>query len=125
MYRRFRMREILILVTSLHRLRGAEVPFVYTDRHAYLRNAHYSSDLNELPNRIDWDILQRSDFQYDAQDPGKMERYQAEALVYQQLGFEHVICILAYDDQSKADIERVVGASHQATPVRVNRRFFF
>ncbi|WP_425514486.1 DarT ssDNA thymidine ADP-ribosyltransferase family protein [Collimonas antrihumi] len=45
---------------------------------------NYYSDLAQL-REIDWPLLQRRDFKRDADDPRKMERYQAEALVYQYL----------------------------------------
>jgi hypothetical protein len=77
------MPEIVILVSSLHTLVEQSVRFVFTDRHAYLRTADdaFSSDLTDL-GRVDWKILQARDFKRDPNDPGKFERYQAEALVY-------------------------------------------
>ena len=46
-------------------------------------------------DRIDWALLQNKDFKGDPDDPGKKERYQAEALVYKHLpldGLDGVIC---------------------------------
>lgn len=43
--------EIVILVSSLHTLGKMGVPFVFTDRHAYLAAAQFSSDLADL-NRL-------------------------------------------------------------------------
>lgn len=119
------MREIIILVTSLPRLADQGVPFVYTDRHAYLVNAHFSSSLDDLDTRIDWDILRNSNFSYDHRDPGKMERYQAEALVYQSLDFEHLLGILAYDQVRKDSIEAKIGLAGYSTSVRIDGRYFF
>ena len=76
------MRDIVILVSSLHELIRHGVPFLITDRHAYLAMAEFSGDLAHL-SRLDWKILQRRDFQRDARDLGKLERYQA--LVHQHL----------------------------------------
>jgi ssDNA thymidine ADP-ribosyltransferase, DarT len=64
--------KIVIAVSSLHRLRKQNIPFVFTDRHAYLTAAQFSSDLARL-DWIDWTILQKRDFQRDASD--KFERY--------------------------------------------------
>jgi hypothetical protein len=44
--------EIVILVSSLYTLQELDVPFLFTDRHAYLANADFSSDLSQL-SRID------------------------------------------------------------------------
>ena len=38
------MSEIVILVTSLHRVAEDQLPFVFTDRHAYLQAAQFTSD---------------------------------------------------------------------------------
>jgi hypothetical protein len=76
------MREIVILVSSLQALTDNDVSFVFTDRHAYLAAAQFSSSPSELADRIDWRILQRRDFARDPNDPGKFERYQAEALAH-------------------------------------------
>ncbi len=73
--------EIVIFVSSLPTLAAQGLPFVFTDRHAYLQQAQFSSDMADL-NRIDWAILQNRDFKNDPNDLGKKERYQAEALVH-------------------------------------------
>ena len=88
--------EIVIVVTSLHRLQEEKVKFVFADRHAYLHAAEFSSDLGNL-DRIDWDILQNRDFSRDSNDPGKFERYQAEALVHLHLPISALLGIACYD----------------------------
>jgi ssDNA thymidine ADP-ribosyltransferase, DarT len=66
--------EIVILVSSLHRVAELEIPFVFTDQHAYPPMAQYFTDLEDL-DEVDWDILNRRDFKHDPDDPGKKERY--------------------------------------------------
>lgn len=78
------MSEIVILASSLRTIAEQDIPFVFSDRHAYLMTAEFSSDLAEL-DRIDWKILRERDFKRNPNDPGKFERYQAEALIYQHL----------------------------------------
>jgi hypothetical protein len=118
------MREILVLVASLHAVAAAGVPYVFTDRHANLQAAHFSSDLDDLA-RIDWTILQHSDFKRDPDDLGKMERYQAEALVHQRLPFEQIRALLVYDETQQSHLAALVKAAGRETPVIVERRFFF
>ena len=71
--------EIAILVSSLHRLQELRTRFVFTNGHAYLKETDYFEDLADL-EKIDWDLLRRRDFRKDPEDPGKLGRYQAEAL---------------------------------------------
>lgn len=73
--------EIVILVSSLRRMSEMGIPFVFTDCHAYVRWASFFTDLERL-DQIDWPILNRRDFAHDPDDPDKMARYQAEALVW-------------------------------------------
>ena len=54
---------------------------LFTNQHAYPVMAQYYNGLARL-DQIDWAILQRRDFEHDPDDPGKKERYQAEALIY-------------------------------------------
>jgi hypothetical protein len=60
--------EIAILVASLHDVKKAGHPFVFTDRHAYLQTAQVFDDLKDL-DKIDWTILQRRDFKRDPENP--------------------------------------------------------
>lgn len=81
------MSEIAMFVSSVRRLEELELPFVLSDRHAYLQPAVFSRDSSGL-DRIDWKILQSRDFKRAADDPGKIERYQAEALVHRLVSLE-------------------------------------
>jgi ssDNA thymidine ADP-ribosyltransferase, DarT len=103
--------EIVILVTSLPRLMEHQVPFVYADRHAYMNAARFSSNAGNADRtrvgdltRIDWTILQAKDFQRDNDDPGKMERYQAEALVHKQMPISSLAGIACYNDATVTTI---------------------
>lgn len=87
--------NIVIFVTSLHRLIESGHHFVFTNKHAYLRDAKYFNDLAGLEN-IDWRILQNRDFKRDINDLEKGERYQAETLVHQQLSAEAILGIICY-----------------------------
>ena len=59
--------EIIILISSLHLLKEQGVPFVFSDRHAYLKTALFSDNLADL-NRIIWPTLQARNFRKDGLD---------------------------------------------------------
>src|SRR3546814_8172631 len=65
--------ELVILVSSLHRLREMGRKFLFTNRHAYLRTAEYFDDLSRL-DRIDWPLLRSRNFQRNPDDPDKLDR---------------------------------------------------
>jgi hypothetical protein len=99
--------EIVIFVTSLPRLVEKQVPFVFSDRHAYLATAEFFNDTANL-NRIDWTILTNRDFRRDPSDPGKVERYQAEALVHRHLPCDALIGVICRNDAASARVQREV-----------------
>jgi len=98
------MDEIVILVSSLRELHRQAIKFVFTDRHAYLQTAEFHSDLDEL-DCIDWARLQARDFKRDPEDPGKVERYQAEALVYQHVPMAAILGVVCYRQEQQRKIE--------------------
>lgn len=101
--------DIVIFVSSLTHVSAQGVQFVFTDQHAYPPMARYFTDLAQL-NQIDWPLLQSRDFKHDPDDPGKKERYQAEALIWKHvpLGALQGVCCYspAVERQLKSEIER-------------------
>jgi hypothetical protein len=77
-------RDIAIIVSSIHRLRELELPFIFTNQHAYAVDTDFYDNIDYL-TQIDWALLQRRDFKTDDADPGKQLRYQAEALVHEHV----------------------------------------
>lgn len=102
------MDEIAIIVSSLPELLRRGVPFVFTDRHAYLQAAEFHTDLDRL-DRIDWERLRARDFRRDPDDPGKVERYQAEALVHRHVPMEAILGIICHRDEERTKIEENCG----------------
>jgi hypothetical protein len=102
------MEEIAILVSSLREVHKQGIPFVFTDRHAYLQAAEFYNDLARL-DEIDWPKLQARDFRRDPEDPGKLERYQAEALIYQHLPLAALRAIVCYREVERRKIEEECG----------------
>jgi len=117
--------EIVILVSSLHRLKKDGVQFLFSDRHASTVGAQFTSDLGSLPNWIDWNILQRRDFSRDNDDIGKTDRYQAEALVYRHLPVGSWAGIACYDDGEKVRIERLAGERGLELKIIAKKGWYF
>jgi ssDNA thymidine ADP-ribosyltransferase DarT-like protein len=116
--------EIVILVSSLHRLKELKVPFVFSDRHAFLKTARFSSALDEL-DRIDWKILQQRDFKRDLNDLQKMDRYQAEALVHKRMPVEALLGVACYDQATGAQLEATIKRRHIDLRVLVQPSWYF
>ena len=102
------MDEIAILVSSLREVEKNGTQFVFTDRHAYLQTAEFYNRLSRL-NRIDWAGLQSRDFRRDPDDPGKLERYQAEALIYKHVPISLIMGIICHCDTERRKLETTCG----------------
>lgn len=116
--------EIVILVSSLHRLRELGQRFVFTNRHAYLRTAEYFGDLAQL-HRIDWELLRSRNFKRDPDDPDKFARYEAEALVYQHLPLTGLLGMACYTMTTKALVDGQLAARGLTLDVKVLPGWYF
>jgi ssDNA thymidine ADP-ribosyltransferase, DarT len=115
----------VILVSSLHQAQAKKLPFVFTNSHAYSNLAKYFSAIEDLAE-IDWGIIQRRDFKRDEDsDPTKLERYQAEALIYQHLAVDGLLGLVCYSDASKALIETEIQSRRLSLPVYVRPDWYF
>lgn len=101
--------DIIILVSSMPKLAELTLPFVFTDRHAYPVTAQYYSDLAALQH-LDWPMLQQRNFQRDENDPEKVERYQAEALVYQHLPIAALHGVVCHTQAIQRELQQLAQA---------------
>jgi hypothetical protein len=116
--------DIVILVSSLYRLQELNIPFVFSDRHAFLQTARFSADIADL-DRIDWKILQERDFKRDLNDLQKMERYQAEALVLKRLPVEALLGAACYNSAAGERLKAEVSARHMNLRILVQPTWYF
>jgi len=117
--------EIAILVSSLHRVKELGIPFVFTDQHAYLATAGYYSELTEL-NNIDWPLLQSRDFKHDPDnDPGKTDRYQAEALIWKALPLDGLLAICCHNETARSAVQASVDERQLALRVQTQSNWYF
>jgi hypothetical protein len=86
--------EIVIVVSSLPKVQATGVPFIFSDRHAYLAAARFSDDLGDLASWIPWAQLVAKDFKKDPNRPEKVEQYQAEALVHRHLPIAAILGVV-------------------------------
>ena len=100
--------KLAFLVVSLRSLAAHNVPFVFSDRHAYMALASFWTTLDALDG-LGWNYWQQRDFKRDPNDPSKFERYQAEALIYRHMPAERIEAIVCSGDPVRA---QTVGMVH-------------
>ena len=115
------LKDIVILVSSLRRLKKQNRQFVFSDRHAYLKTAQFSNDLEDL-NLIIWPALQTRDFKRD--DSDKFEKYQAEALVYHHVPVNALRGIVCYDTETRDKVQQLA-TSHDTTVEIIAKKGWF
>jgi hypothetical protein len=116
--------EIIILVSSLHKLQSDKIKFLFTDRHAYLGAAQYFSEAADL-NQLDWEILQNRDFKRDNENPEKMERYQAEILVHRGLPISSLLGAVCYNATQRDTAKTLIGAANVCLSVYSQPGWYF
>jgi hypothetical protein len=116
--------EIAICYLSLVDLTKHGVPFVFTDRHAYLETARAFTKISDL-EQIDWSILQNRDFKRDMDDLGKVERYEAEALVHKYLPVNSLRGIACANASAAAAVKIEVAKRGLSIPVETKPGWYF
>jgi hypothetical protein len=116
--------EIVIAVASLHDLVDRAIPFVISDRHAYLATASFSNSLSALES-LDWAALQSSDFRRDPEHPDRFERYQAEALVHRHLPPDGLRGWTCFDEDTRVFIQGLLDERGLSMTVAVRPNWYF
>ena len=120
-----RREDIVVLVSSLSRLQQLGLPFLFSDRHAYLANAEFSDRLEDLADFVPWALLQAKDFKRDLENPDKTDRYQAEALVHHHLPASALLGIGTYTNEARVAVSAEVAAHQLPLKVVTRPNWFF
>ena len=117
-------RDIVIFVSSIHRLRDLGLRFVCTNQHAYPVDTEFYHRTEDL-DKIDWPLLQSRNFKTSDADPGKQVRYQAETLVHRQVPLEALIGLGCHDGQVQERLQSMVDARRLALTIRTTPNWYF
>ncbi len=117
-------KDIVIFVSSIHRLHELELPFVFTNQHAYAIDTEFYSTPGDLKG-IDWPLLQSRNFKTDDDDPGKQLRYQAEALVHRRVPRRALLGIGCHDDSVRQKLESLIAEAGLTLTVKTTPSWYF
>jgi hypothetical protein len=110
--------EIVVLLSSLSILEERGIAYVLADRNAALVSSVLAPGRELLPG-LAWISWQNRDFRNDPENPGKIERYQAEALVHRHLPSAGLRAIITHDKPTQIAVEQHVSDSGTGLSVRV------
>ena len=116
--------DIVLLVSSVNRLRDRAIRFVFTERHALVAYSRFFQADDDL-SVIDWGLLRRRDFSRDPEDPDKLERYQAELLVHRFLPVDALTEIACYNENVRMEVAEKVERAEAGVTVCVREDWFF
>ena len=116
--------DIVLFVSSIHRLRDLGTPFVFTNQHAYAAGTDYYDRIEDL-DKIDWPLLQSRNFKTDDADPGKPLRYQAESLIHQRVPLEALLGIGCHNDSVQRKLETEVEQRGTSLSVQSIPKWYF
>lgn len=81
--------------------------------------------LDDLGGWVDWKLLGARDFARDPNDPGKFERYQAEALAYRHVPVAALNGIVCHGPDQEAFLRDVMQNTQVQLPVASRPGWFF
>lgn len=116
--------EIVIFVSSIHRLGELGLSFVFTNQHAYSVGTRFYSDPKDL-GRVDWSLLRSRNFKTDDADPGKQLRYQAEALVHRKVPLRAMLGLGCHDDSVRQELEALLQRHDLKMSVKTTANWYF
>jgi hypothetical protein len=89
--------EIIYLVTTAEKIAEHKLPFIITDRHAYLAHKTVYNELQNL-EKLSWDIIKDDTWYYQYSDLRK-ELKQAEFLIYRHVPEAALLGIITHNDE--------------------------
>ena len=116
--------DIVIFVSSLRQVAELGLRFVFTNQHAYPLAAEYFSSLANL-GQVDWPLIQSKNFKHDPEDPGKKERYQAEALIHRHLPVTALIGIGCHSKAAEARLQPELRRRNLTSKLVVQPNWYF
>jgi hypothetical protein len=117
--------DLVYLVSSVDRIRAAGLPAVFTDRNASLGYASFHSDLAQIDEIIDWELMEARIWRDGPEGWDRKERRMAELLVHQIVPCGAIIGVGVIDAGRKALAELILKDLGLATPVRVRRDWYY
>jgi hypothetical protein len=117
--------EILICVTSLHDLRAKGHNFVFTNQHACSAGLEFSNNLADLGTLVDWPLLNTRNFKRDPEDPGKLLRYQAEAMVQGDIPLGTLRGIVCHSESVLTKIRAMISPRHPSLSLKALPGWYF
>lgn len=117
--------EIVICVSSLHDMVKLGSRFVFTNHHGCSAGLEFSNDVADLQKMLDWPLLRSRNFKIDPEDPDKLLRYQAEAMVHGDIPLENLRGIVCHSEAVVEKVKAVVSSRCPSLQIKALPGWYF
>ena len=117
-------RDIIYLVSSVQKVKESEIPFVFTDGHAYELISNFYNKEKDLKN-IDWQIMGETYWNNTADDNDRKRRRMAEFLVYQFVPITCIFAIVVFDDRMESTVNKIQRKCNTNIKTIVKRNWYY
>ena len=115
--------EIIYLVSTAEHIHSLNIPFVFTDRHAYLQHKTIYNTLADLAN-LKWNVI-RDDTWFQVYTALRKELKQAEFLVYEHLPVNALMGIVCHNEQIANFVQAAILQANLNLPVTVKPEYYY
>lgn len=120
--------RLVYLFSTLERLHELEHHLVLTDRNAALAYAEFRvfdpADLID-DDFIDWGLMEERYWNNTADEPQRMERRMAEALVHKRVAWDAITKVGTQNEVVASEVRAVLAAAGSSVPVDVRPQWYF
>lgn len=89
--------EVIYLISTAEQIQDLNIPFIFTDRHAYLQHKTVYNVLADL-SRLNWGVIKDNTW-YEVYTALRKELKQAEFLVYRHLPVNALLGIVCHNEE--------------------------
>lgn len=115
---------VIHLVSSAEQIDRSGLPYLFTDRQAYVLYADQIDDLGRLPE-LDWKTIRSNDWKNTDVDLDRQERKMAEFLVHNFVPWSSITGIGVYSKRYKDQAEQILKAYNDETQVQVMTSWYY
>lgn len=115
--------DIVYLVTKVSVIQELNLPFVFTDRHAYLSYKQVYTSLADL-SRLSWDTILDPQW-YQPYDPAKKEFRQAEFLVHNSVPIRAIRGIVVKDEDRLQQVRGLMNEQRAHITIVSGAKYYF
>lgn len=119
-----KQKDIVYLVVKLTDILKEDLPFMFTDGHAYDTFTHYYKDINDL-SKLDWEILFSKEWNNTLTDNDRKRRKQAEFLLFNNLPPKLIFGIGVLNEEMQKSVEDLLTSLQLKVPCKIKKEWYY